>query len=344
MMTGNKLAEILQKIQEAKILLIGDFCLDVYLNIDNSITERSVETGIMANAVNEFQNAPGGAGNVARNLLSLGIYRLDIVGVVGTDYYGNELQKQLHNRVFTTTGLLAVEKWQTHTFIKMIDNGREISRYDIGNYNQMTNVVADKLIAAIVRACQTCDVALINQQIIPDSGIHSPYFQRRLQAIILDNPQIPWILDSRDFGLEYSGTLRKMNEKELYKNAQQLGVGLYDPDQVQLTVQEVADLAVMVSQLWKKPVVVTRGEKETITVEDGEASIIPSTDTSHVEIDPTGAGDAFFATLGAVLGSGNDLADAVYTGNLAAGVSVRKINQTGAVTKREIEDLYFSLC
>ncbi len=342
-MTGNKLADVLQKIQEVKILLIGDFCLDVYLHIDNSIAESSVETGTLAHAVNEIQYAPGGAGNVARNLLTLGVDQLDIVGVIGTDYYGSELQKQLHNKAVTTSGLLALENWQTHSFIKYIDNGREANRYDLGNYNRMTNSIADKLIAAIRQACQTCDAALINQQIIPGSGIHSPYFQRRLQEIIQDNPQIFWILDSRDFGLEYSGTLRKMNEKELFKNAQQLGVILRDTDLTQPTVQEVADWAGALSKLWKKPVVVTRGEKETITVEDGEASIIPSTDTSHVQTDPTGAGDAFFAATGAVLGCGNDLIDAVYTGNLAAGVSVRKINQTGTVTIGEIEDLYFSL-
>ena len=47
-MKENKLKEILSKLENISIIVIGDFFLDKYLEIDRSKKEISVETGLEA--------------------------------------------------------------------------------------------------------------------------------------------------------------------------------------------------------------------------------------------------------------------------------------------------------
>ena len=64
--------EILEKARTAKIAVLGDFCLDVYWFLNESASQKSLETGLATWPIGEQVYSPGGAGTVVNNLHSLG--------------------------------------------------------------------------------------------------------------------------------------------------------------------------------------------------------------------------------------------------------------------------------
>ena len=59
--------------RDVRIGILGDFCLDAYLLIDPAASEASVETGLSTRPVRTQRYSLGGAGNVASNLLAMGV-------------------------------------------------------------------------------------------------------------------------------------------------------------------------------------------------------------------------------------------------------------------------------
>ena len=72
-MTSHSLDLLLSRFSDLSILVVGDFFLDRYLDIDPTLSETSLETGLEANQVVRVRNHPGAAGTVTNNLCALGI-------------------------------------------------------------------------------------------------------------------------------------------------------------------------------------------------------------------------------------------------------------------------------
>ena len=56
-----------------RIAVVGDFCLDRYLEIDPARKEISIETGLPVHNVVRVRSQPGGAGTILNNLVALGV-------------------------------------------------------------------------------------------------------------------------------------------------------------------------------------------------------------------------------------------------------------------------------
>src|SRR6202034_4642827 len=85
------IAEILEAFPRYSALVVGDICLDRWCTYDPATAEPSHETGIPRIGVVSTEVAPGGGGNVANNLASLGIGRAAVLGVLGDDGFAHEL-------------------------------------------------------------------------------------------------------------------------------------------------------------------------------------------------------------------------------------------------------------
>ena len=72
-MENIELGKLLKSIVNTRIGIIGDFCLDVYWNIDTGRSEISVETKLPTKPVKSQLYSLGGAGNVANNLKAMGV-------------------------------------------------------------------------------------------------------------------------------------------------------------------------------------------------------------------------------------------------------------------------------
>jgi len=118
-MNKQLLQKILDDITAARIAVVGDFCLDAYWFIDETMSEISVETNLMTRPVRQQQYSLGGAGNVTSNLAAMKIRDILAFGVIGTDPFGAEMLRIMHDTGIQTRNLLIQEEsWHTHTYIK----------------------------------------------------------------------------------------------------------------------------------------------------------------------------------------------------------------------------------
>ena len=62
---------ITERYANLRLGILGDFCLDRYLEIDPARTETSIETGLPVHNVVGVRAQPGGAGTILNNLCAL---------------------------------------------------------------------------------------------------------------------------------------------------------------------------------------------------------------------------------------------------------------------------------
>jgi len=330
-MNRTELGTLLRDIKSATISVVGDFCLDAYWFIEPTAREQSVETGIDVRLVEQQKYALGGAGNVVANLVALGVKSVRVFSVVGSDLFGRELSYLLKKEKKISTGGLLVqqERWDTHVYSKPYLSGRELNRIDFGGFNRLDIDTAKNLIGLLEESLPASDVVIINEQV--ESGIHgSPQFRKRLASLIRTHRRKIFLLDSRHYSNYYSGTLRKLNATEAA-----VLCGLERAPEDRITHAEAKACTLRLLKKWKSPLVVTRGERGSFIADERGFREIPGIHLTG-KIDTVGAGDSVIAGISAALAAGAPLLTAAELGNLAAGVTVQKLFQTGTARPDEI--------
>jgi rfaE bifunctional protein kinase chain/domain len=323
-------AAALDKVSGAVVAVLGDFCLDVYWSLDPSMAEDSVETGLPTEPVQNQRYTLGGAGNVVMNLLALGVPKIYPVGVVGDDPFGNALRGLTRNPRIDTSGLITQrEGWATHTYVKRYVEGRELSRIDFGNGNQLAAETEEDLFGSLDEVLSKVSVVLINHQAL--GSVHdSPAFRRRLEGVVRAHPQVSFIADTRGYHEAYPRAVHKLNDHEVMRAC---GVAVNPGDIVSLG--DLTQHAQKLRTRWGSPLVVTRGARGCLVFADDTPQQIFGVQLMG-KTDPVGAGDSFLAALAAITATGTNLAAAAYVANLAAAVAARKLFQTGTATPDEI--------
>ncbi len=328
-MEKEKLRRLLKDISSAKIAVIGDFCLDAYWFIDEAMSEISVETNELTRPVARQRYSLGGAGNVTNNLASMGISDIRAFGVIGTDPFGAEMIRIMKEAGINPDNLqVQEESWYTHTYAKPYIDDRELNRVDFGNYNRLGEATARTLISSLEMAILEVDAVIINQQV--PSGIHTDYFRSLLAATILKFPGRIFIVDSRNYNDFYSGTIRKMNDTEAMRLC---GINR-KPDEL-ISRAEIISAAEKLFGRYGKPLFITRGSRGSLTIDEQGVSEMPGL-LILSRVDTVGAGDSYLAGAASALAAGCGMADAAALGTFVAGVTVRKLFQTGTATPDEI--------
>ncbi len=322
---------ILNTVPRIHVAIIGDFCLDVYNFIDRSESEISIETGLWTLPVKDHRYSPGGAGNVAANLLDMGVGKVSLFGVVGDDMYGKKMHDLLSESGSNTENLIIQgEGWDTLVYTKCIDGDKELPRLDFGNYNELSDETADKLLLSLEESLFEVDAAIINQQVL--RGIHTDYFRRSLRTVIQHHPDVLFLVDSRDYPDEYEGALRKLNRNEAER------VLAADDAKTEASPGSASrdeEIAEKLYKRWEKPLFLTLGENGCLVRDEKGARRVFGL---HVvqEVDTVGAGDSMLAGIAAGIGCGHSAEEAAVFGNLTAGVTIRKLFITGTAKPPEI--------
>src|SRR6266404_2099972 len=97
-MNLDRFRAVASRYPKLKVAVVGDFCLDRYLEIDPARQEISIETGLAVHNVVRVRAQPGGAGTILNNLVALGIGTIYPVGFAGEDGEGFELRRALRER------------------------------------------------------------------------------------------------------------------------------------------------------------------------------------------------------------------------------------------------------
>ncbi len=335
---GLGLERILAQFGQVRALVIGDFCLDRWCTYDPDLASPSRETGIARTAVVCYEVTPGAGGTVTNNLVALGAGRVDIVGVVGDDANGFELERELRRRGVGTQHLIRAPGRQTFTYTKLLNRktGREdLPRLDFVNAAPPDVEVERAMVAAIAATAPAADVVVVaDQSEIAAGAVITEAVRGTLLEAAARFPEKIFIADSRAQIENYAGLIVKPNEDEALAAARRI-----HPQETGLAVESAGEL--LRRHLGGKlPLYITRGPEGALLFAGGSPRLIPAFRNDH-PVDICGAGDAFEAGLALALAatrrlSGSpDYRAAALVGHLVAAVTITKPG-TGTATQQEL--------
>ncbi|GAB3994318.1 D-glycero-beta-D-manno-heptose-7-phosphate kinase [Spirosoma daeguense] len=330
-MTTTEIEVLFDRFKHVNVGVIGDFALDLYYTLQTQTGETSLETKLDVFWGSHPTASLGAAGNVVQNLAALGIPGLHVVGCVGNDLYGREMQhlfRQLN--VSTEHLLIPSQNWDTCVYTKPNEKAEEANRIDFGTANTLSDTYFSELIDGLEQLLPRLNVLIINQQFA------NPLLtQQRATAIndlIERFPNVQFVADMRTVGTYVHGATLKVNTDEL---ARFLGItALAHPDK---------DWCVKHGKQLREQLggglLITRGPAGILYIDaQGEQSVEGLSLTG--ELDTVGAGDTVVASWAACRGANATVEQALAMANLAAAVTVQKLRQTGTATLLEILTLH----
>ena len=115
--------------EHVKVLVIGDVMLDRYWL--GTTTRVSPEAPVPIIKVNQVENRPGGAANVANNVRSLG-GRVSLVGAIGEDEPGQRLLSELRSAAIDATGIIVASDRPTTRKLRIVaSRNKQVARIDV---------------------------------------------------------------------------------------------------------------------------------------------------------------------------------------------------------------------
>jgi len=331
-MKTSRVKEILSKLKDVKVAVYGDFCLDVYWDMDPEGSEISVETGLKAESVAKQKYSPGGAGNIVANVSALNPKAIKIIGVTGNDIFGKELTRQLKELGGDTDSLyIQQNEFNTYTYIKRMYGEREDPRIDFGLNNKRSQETDLKILKSIKDALENYDILIFNQQVV--GSINNKSFIEKANELFKAYPDKIVILDSRHYNGDFRNVYRKSNEIE---TAVLNGIDAKPQDFISFT--EIKKHGKKVFEKYGKPIIVTCGSRGSITFDQSGIYEVPGILINN-KIDTVGAGDTSLSAMSLCLAAGITPKEAAEFANLASAVTIQKLFTTGTASGDEIIEI-----
>jgi rfaE bifunctional protein kinase chain/domain len=332
MLTDASLEQILARIPDLTIGVLGDLFLDRYLDLDAALTEPSLETGLDAYQVVRVRSAPAAAGTVINNLAALGVGRVLPVAVIGDDGEGYELSQELSELgVVHQHGIFVWESLRTPTYMKPILHepgrpGRELNRLDIKNRRPLPAGAEDRVLESLDQVLPQVDVLIVVDQVSePESGVVTARVRNRLAELGTAQPARMILVDSRDRIELFHSVWLKPNEAEC-----QRAVG---------KAARIEECAAEVARTAGRPLFCTRGERGILVVDPRLEPLacfqVPAYPVTG-PVDIVGAGDSCSAAIACAVAAGMGLGEAAAFGNLVASITIQQIGTTGTASPAQI--------
>ena len=322
------LEELLGKIPEKKIALIGDGCVDIYWEADMRRSQLSRESPHFPLPVVEERFSLGAAANVVANLAALGVKNLRYVSPVGEDWRGALLEQLLEKIGVSTDYLVKSEEIWTPAYCKPIRGGISPVRYedpriDFANGRPLPAQVEEKLLEEVEQAAKECELLVLCDQFA--FGCVSEKLIERINEL---GEKMPVLVDSRDRIGRYKNVIVKPNEVEACAC---LGIPPVK------TKGEMEQVARALEKKTGKPVVITLGAEGALWCGAGDCVSVPAFSVEP-PIDFVGAGDSFLAAFAAGFQQQEDPRGALAFACLASSVTIKKLGVTGTASPAELRE------
>jgi rfaE bifunctional protein kinase chain/domain len=335
-MTKNRLNEITSHYPNLKIALIGDLCLDRYFEIDPSLQEISIETGLPVHNVTRVRCQPGASGTILNNLVALGVGAIYPAAIIGKDGEGFELRRSLEQKPGVHLNhLIESPERRTFTYSKplLIEKGKaplELSRLDIKNWTPTPDVCQDSIIAAARQLAPKVDaMILLDQADRPETGVITQKVLTAIADVTRDYPDLLILADSRRSLRNYPQVSLKMNAAEL---------GSMSGNAEPLPIEQIKQQSVALAKEFGRYVFVTLSERGIVGAFNGTAHHVKALPVRG-EIDIVGAGDSVTANLASALAGGATLREALELAMLASSIVVHQLGTTGTASPEQLADL-----
>ncbi|WP_110685612.1 bifunctional D-glycero-beta-D-manno-heptose-7-phosphate kinase/D-glycero-beta-D-manno-heptose 1-phosphate adenylyltransferase HldE [Salinicola aestuarinus] len=293
----------LSQLENARVLVVGDVMLDRYWH--GGTSRISPEAPVPVVKVEDADDRPGGAANVALNIASLG-GRVGLAGVVGDDDNAERLASALA-QAEVSAHLQHAAEVPTITKLRVMSRNQQLIRLDFEA--PLWNVDTTPMLEQVERQLDGTDVVILS-----DYGKGS---LNRVETLIVQARRAGKrvLVDPKgsDFTRYHGASLITPNFAEF-----EAVVGPCADDDELATKGEA-----LRARLELEALLVTRSERGMTLIREGHAPLHLPTHAREV-FDVTGAGDTVIGVLGLALAAGHGFDEAVVLANLAAGLVVAK--------------------
>lgn len=325
-----RLTDILTALPGHRIAVLGDLMLDRYHF--GRATRISQEAPVPVVLVSETTLVPGGAANVARNVLSLGGKAL-VFGCVGEDEEGRELTRLLSEAGAELSGMVTVPGGHTTVKTRVLASNQQIVRVDREVPAEITDEIRSKLLKKLEAAFASGQVdALVMEDYA--KGVFTRDFMksaaelaRKYGVFSTLDPHPSHAFDVKSIALM---TPNRMEAFALAGIPYVPGIG--DP----LKDEPLKQVGETILARWETDMLlVTLGaEGMALFRRDGQPVLVIPTQARQV-FDVSGAGDTVMATMTLAICAGASPANAASLANHAAGVVVGYVG-TRAIDAEEL--------
>jgi len=296
---------------DIKVLVVGDFMIDHYIIGDSN--RMSPEAPVPVVIPKEEYSIPGGAGNVAMNISTLGS-QVTCLGVIGNDFFGKELIKIFNDNNICSKYIETIENYSTIVKQRIYCNGIQVARVDKEeplnwNPNQSENSLD----------FSDYDVIILSDY---NKGVLvKPWFLKPKNTNVLLDP--------------------KSGYEHLFINSNIITPNLNELKKISgMNVDSNDSIVNACNKLMKENsfdyIIAKKGDKGMTIV--GNQNFIKHIEPHRVDNpDVTGAGDTVIAALSIAYAKTNDIEFSAKFANAAAAIAVNKTG-TASVTIDEINN------
>jgi D-beta-D-heptose 7-phosphate kinase / D-beta-D-heptose 1-phosphate adenosyltransferase len=309
-----KLLKIVTNLNSPRVLLAGDFMLDVYTYGD---AERiSPEAPVPILKVTRTEYRCGGASAVAADLAKLGA-KVFCIGVIGSDANGQILKDKLADAGIDTSAVIAVNDRPTITKQRLIGlaqhrHQQQLFRIDQEITDPLPDAQNKKILRHYKERLPEIDIVCLqdyNKGLL-SSAVCTEMIRLAKQAgkkVLIDpSPRA-------DYSKYTSATLITPNRTEA---SIAVGFDLKTPD----IYPKAADA--LAKKLQLDAVVITLDKEGAYLKTENISELVPTHPRNVYDV--TGAGDMVLAALAVTLAAGCDYKSAVQLANIAGGIEVEK--------------------
>lgn len=306
---------------QAGVLVVGDVMLDRYWY--GPTGRISPEAPVPVVKVDQVEERPGGAANVAMNIAALGGHAR-LIGLTGIDEPAKALTEKLTS-LDVRCDFVTLAEYPTITKLRVMSRGQQMIRLDFEE--GFHDVPVDMILPRMAQALPSAKVVVL-----------SDYAKGALEHVQV------MIRAARDAGLPVMVD-PKGADFERYRGATLLTPNLSEFETVVGRARTDEELETkgmaLIEQFELEALLVTRSEHGMTLLQKGQAPLHMPTQAKEV-YDVTGAGDTVISVLAASLAAGKSLSDSCKLANAAAGVVVGKLGTSTLSTIELTEAIHGS--
>jgi D-beta-D-heptose 7-phosphate kinase/D-beta-D-heptose 1-phosphate adenosyltransferase len=314
--------QLIDKFKGLQILVAGDLMLDRYWW--GTVSRISPEAPVPVVRIVERSEVPGGAANVARNVIGLGASPI-LLGAIGDDDDGRVLRESLIHEGIDTSNVVSVDGWQTIVKTRIVAHGQHVVRVDQESVTSLPASDEQVLLGRIESLVIASDAVLI-------SDYAKGFLSNATLRTLIDTARKlgkPVIVDPKglDFAKYKRATVITPNKREA---ADACGLDPAALNSVELAGEQI------IRNTSIPNVLITRSEEGmSLFTEGGNQEIFPAETVETFDV--TGAGDTVLACLGVGIAAGLSVAEAARLANTAAGIVIGQVG-TSAISSAELAD------
>ena len=309
-MQKERVLEILKGMTRQTALVVGDIILDGFIYGSVERISREAPAPILSQKRHNYML--GGAGNLARNIKSLGGKTI-LVGVVGDDREGHLIEGLAQESFLDNAQIIRIPNYQTPTKLRYISKAQQMFCVDRDPVSILSAEDESHLVSTVCQNIHKCDIVILSDYgrgSLSRTGIRSIIKRaRKLGKLITVDPR------GRDYTRYNGANLIKPNLDELATETEKTIVA---DASVECALRT---LKVSLSQV--NAILVTRGP-DGMSLIDQDDKICHHRSRERQVFDVSGAGDTVLAAVSLAYSSGLGLSECMSIGDLAAGCVISK--------------------